>query len=106
MVTWIARTSGDIVRNTSLTFADLANATDEQIIVLAASAAREHRSIDGGTSAPKTPSGYRKEGFKTEEELKAHYLQLGRMLGFPPEQAELEFQACKERGAKFVPGKK
>lgn len=95
------------MRHTSLTFADLAELTDEQILVMAASAARETRSFEeqtGSTAPGRVPQ--RREGFKTEEELKANYLQLGRMLGLTPEQCELEFQACKERGAKFEPPKR
>lgn len=101
MVSWLSRISGDIVRNTSLTFADLAELTDEQILVLAASAAREFNSSDD--RGPRGSRAARSEGFRDEAELKAHYLQLGRLLGYTPEQAEAEFQACKARGAEFPP---
>lgn len=101
MVSWLAKAAGDVVRHTALTFADLAGLTDEQILVLAASAAREAAELDG---KPRSSGPVRAEGFQTEEQLKANYLQLGRLLGMSPEQAELEFQACKERGARFEPG--
>lgn len=105
---WLALTSGDIVRNTSLTFADVAELTDEQILLLAASAKREHRAMEQGQG--NNPSSHRgplpAEGFRDEGELKANYLQLGRMLGLSPEQSELEFVACKERGAEFMPKRK
>lgn len=37
------------------------------------------------------------KGFKSEIELKANYLRLGRVLGFSPEQSEAEWQVYKER---------